>query len=162
VSYSGLSESHRRVAKHVVVAYCEKLLSKPDEVHYTQGAARWSGIDQKKNLSSLFPFYGDCSSTATFILWRALTHVHKGVKDRVNGAAWKAGYTGTIASHGLHVLHDANIQVGDLILYGPGPTYEHVTVALGGGKCFSHGSEGGPYILPLDYRSDRGPTHRFI
>ena len=44
---------------------------------------------------------------------------------------------------------------GDLIFYGPswGST-SHVTINVGGGMCVSHGSEGGPYYTPYDYRTD--------
>lgn len=161
-SYSGLSAEHAAHARDIVVEYCHALLAHPDQVHYTQGPDRWGGIAHNHTLKDLLPFYGDCSSTATFVLWRALNDVHKGTRDVVNGERWKAGFTGTIAQHGKRVVHDANIKVGDLILYGPAPTYEHVAVALGGGMVFSHGSEGGPYKLPLDYRPDRGPTRRFI
>lgn len=161
-SYSGLSERHAKKARKIVAEYCAALLVHPDDVHYTQGPERWTGINLERRLGKMLPFYGDCSSTATFILWRALTDVHKEMTDIVNGEGWKAGFTGTIAAHGKTVIHDSNIQVGDLILYGPAPTYEHVAVALGGGMVFSHGSEAGPYKLGLDYRPDRGVTKRFI
>lgn len=162
-AYSGLSHKHRVEAKHIVAQYAKALLANPTQVHYTQDAVlRWRGINHHQTLKTIDPFYGDCSSTATFMLWRALEHVHPGIHDLVNGAHWLAGYTGTIATHGKRVYHVENYCVGDLILYGPGPTYEHVTVSLGGRKCFSHGGEAGPFVLDIDYRGDRAMTRRTI
>lgn len=162
-SVSGLSEAHRAQARELILHGVQHLMEHPGSVHYTQGASRWSGIDQHKtDLHHILPFYGDCSSTATWLLWRAFHFVHPGMRDLVNGENWRAGYTGTIADHGKRVVYDASIKVGDLILYGPAPTYSHVAVSIGGRRVFSHGSEGGPYILDMDYRGDRGPTRRFI
>jgi len=41
---------------------------------------------------------------------------------------------------------------------------EHVAMYVGGGKVFSHCGEGGPYILPIDYRPDRrrGNARRYF
>lgn len=161
-SYSGLSRKHRDEAKHIVAVYARLLLTEPGNVHYTQGSDRWSGILKRQHQSDIFPFKGDCSSTYTFIDWRALEHVHPGITDIINGAHWLGGYTGTIAAHGKTVHHDENLQIGDALLYGPAPTYEHVTTYLGGGVCFSHGSEGGPYPLDIDYRPDRHLAKRFF
>jgi hypothetical protein len=159
---SGLSAEHRAQARHRVLAACELLLANKQAVHYSQGSQRWQGIDDHLIAShGHFPDYSDCSSSSTWILWNALWVPFRH-HDIVNGTRWHSGYTGTIAQHGKLVRHDENIKIGDLILYGPAPTYEHVAVAIGGGRVFSHGSEGGPYVLPLDYRPDRGPTHRFI
>lgn len=161
-SVSGLSASHRAEARRIVLHGCDIMLSHASLVHYSMGNDRWSAIDQKLLISKgQYVQHGDCSSTATWLLWNALHH-RFGVRDVVNATLWRAGYTGTIAQHGKVVRHDYNIKIGDLILYGPAPVYEHVAVAIGGGYVFSHGSEGGPYKLRLDYRGDRGPTHRFI
>lgn len=161
-SYSGLDAAQRVEARHIIAEGCALLLAHPSAVHYTEGGSRWQGIDHGLRISrGQWMTEGDCSSTATWLLWNAL-HVRFGLGDIVNGEHWRAGYTGTIAGHGKPVRVDANIQVGDLVLYGPGPSYSHVAVALGGGQVFSHGSEGGPYKLPIAYRSDRGPVHRFI
>ena len=73
---------------------------------------------------------------------------HLGMGDVVNGAGWRAGYTGTMLQHGRPVP-EAAAQVGDLVVYGPGAPGQHVTVCLGGGLVFSHGSEAGPFKLPL-------------
>lgn len=162
VAFDGLSAAHRLEVKRFIVVYARELLSRPGDVHYTQGSNRWDGIAHNKHQDDLFPFFGDCSSTATFLENRGLEHVHPGIHDIVNGEEWDAGFTGTIAAHGHRVHHDANIQIGDLILYGLAPDFEHVVVSLGGRKCFSHGSEAGPFTLDIDYRTDRGPTVRIF
>jgi len=160
-SVSGLSEAHRAAARKTVLHGVDLLMAHPAAVHYTQGPLRWQGID--KNLlvaKGQCIRYGDCSSTATWLLWNALSVY--GVHDIVNGQNWRAGFTGTMAQHGKRVVHDANIKVGDLVLYGPAPTFEHVAVAIGGGRVFSHGSEAGPFLLDMDYRRDRGEVRRYI
>ncbi len=161
---SGLSEPHRARVRQLVLHGSALLLSRPGEVHYSEGANRWNGIASRKLISQpdrVFPFYGDCSSTATWLLWNGLSHEF-GCHDIVNDERWQGGYTGTMARHGKLVHHDGDIKVGDLVLYGPPPTFEHVAVALGGGMVFSHGSEAGPFKLPIDYRSDRAEVRRYI
>src|SRR5436189_6134809 len=159
---SGLSVEHRRVARHRVLQACELMLGHPGPIHYSMGGDRWEGIDDHLIAShGKYPHHSDCSSSSTWVLWNAMWvpyHIH----DVVNGQRWHAGYTGTIAQHGKLVRHDRNIKIGDLLLYGHAWPYLHVTVALGGGMCFSHGSEGGPYKLPIDYRPDRAMVRRFI
>ncbi len=150
----GLTETQRASARAICQRGCALLLAHREEVHYSQGPQRWEGIDHRlRVVRHEFPKHGDCSSTVTWILWNAFTHAlgrldH--VPDYVNGEAWAAGYTATIAQHGVRV--GGTGQLGDLVLYGAGPTYEHVTMALGGGMCFSHGGEAGPWKLPVDYR----------
>lgn len=161
-SVSGLSERHRAQARREIIRGCELLLANKGSVHYSQGANRWEGIARGLKIpQGEFPHHGDCSSTATWLLWNAL-HIPYGVRDVVNGANWRAGYTGTIARHGKLVQHDRSLKVGDLILYGRAPTYEHVVVSLGGRVAFSHGGEAGPFKVDIDYRGDRGPSRRFI
>lgn len=158
-----LTDRQRASARAICARGCELLLAHIDDVHYTQGDARWEGIDRKlRVVRHEFPHHGDCSSTVTWLLWNALTHARGtlNVPDLVNGEGWHAGYTGTLADHGTRV-HGASI-LGDLILYGSGPPYEHVTMALGGGMCFSHGGEAGPFKLGVDYRSDRAQTRRYL
>lgn len=161
---SGLPDASRAQVRTVVAHGAALLLSRPGDVHYSEGGNRWSGIAQRKLIaqpSRVFPFYGDCSSTATWLLWNGLSHQF-GRPDDVNGEHWNGGYTGTMAGHGKLVHHDADIKLGDLVLYGPPPTFEHVAVALGGGMVFSHGSEAGPFKLPIDYRRDRAEVRRYI
>lgn len=159
---SGLSDAHAAEARRIILRGVELLMAAPTLVHYTQGPLRWSAIDRKLRVVDGECLHnGDCSSTATWLLWNALTHV--GVsKDIVNAQAWKAGYTGTMAAHGKRVVDLRNAKVGDAVLYGPAPTFEHVAVYIGGGRVFSHGSEAGPFILGVDYRRDRGMIRRYI
>lgn len=160
---SGLSDAHAAEARRVILLGVRLLMENPARVHYTQDAvARWEGISHRLRIASGdHPTHGDCSSTHSWLLWNALTHV--GVRrDLVNGAGWGGGYTGTIASHGKLVHDVRNAKVGDAVLYGPAPTFEHVATYIGGGRVFSHGSERGPYLLGIDYRPDRGMIRRHI
>lgn len=163
-SVSGLPAPARERVRRLVARGASLLLSQPGEVHYSEGPDRWSAIASRKLIlqpGRVFPFSGDCSSTATWLLWNGLAH-HYGQGDHVNGERWQAGYTGTMAQHGRLVHDTRQIKVGDLVLYGQAPVFAHVAVALGGGMVFSHGSEAGPFKLSIDYRPDRGEVRRYI
>lgn len=124
-------------------------------VHYTQGPDRWQGIAKHlRGYRDQFPTSADCSSFATWVLWDATLAYRP--KDFVNGTGWKSGHTGTLVQHGKKVSL-SNLHVLDLVFYGDeGWRPEHVAVYVGGGKVVSHGSEGGPYLLPVAYRRDVG------
>ena len=117
------------------------------QIGYTQGPARWSGIDRRIKPPNVPPL-ADCSSLSTWCYWVADQEIG-GVPDP-NGLNWRSGFTGTMKMHGRKVT---NPKPGDLALYGPG-TGKHVTVYIGGGKCVSHGTSSGPLVLPVRYRSD--------
>jgi hypothetical protein len=162
-SVSGLSPHHRAAARRIIAHGCELLLNHQTAVHYTEKSLRWSAI-QRQLLAQRGQILteGDCSSTATWLLWCALYHEY-GVRDVVNDESWRGGFTGTMLKHGKRVIHEANAQVGDLAIYGePGTNGEHVAVCLGGGIVFSHGSEAGPFRLPLHYRPDLMEIRRYI
>jgi hypothetical protein len=150
-----LTDRHVRIARHRIVAAANLLLANPRNTHYTMGAGRWSGIANHKTFDGrILPFFGDCSSTATWMLWLAL-HVPFNIEDVVNGAGWRAGFTGTMTRHGTAVsaFHDG--RVGDCIFYGGSLSVpEHVAIKIAPGIVFSHGSEAGPFRLAVGYRSD--------
>lgn len=162
---SSLNEKQRTAAYALLLKAVTRLMSRPTEVDYTEGATRWDGIEHKKNmrttLAKFFPFYGDCESTASWLLWLVLAHMFH-LKDHVNGEGWLAGWTGTGSKHGLRVTDVDKLRVGDLVFYGPAPDYSHVAMSIGGRRVFSHGSPDGPYILDIDYRPDRGVMKRYI
>lgn len=163
-SASGLSAEHRAHARELVLKSCRLMVAHKNEIDYSQLANRWEAINNKKTvLKGQFPAHADCSSTHTWLMWDAMARPY-GVRDLVNGQNWKAGYTGTMYRRGKEVVHDSNLKIGDAIFYGDqgGGIPEHVATYIGGGMVFSHGSDGGPYILPLDYRRDRRMSRRFI
>lgn len=87
----------------------------------------------------------DCSSYAT------LCYKAAGAPDP-NGFGYNGyGYTGTLEQHGDRVAEPAP---GDLAFYGRGTISGHVAICIGDGLVASFGSEPGPRILPLRYRSD--------
>ncbi|MET0604188.1 MAG: hypothetical protein ABW167_19545 [Baekduia sp.] len=161
-SASGLSYKHRIRARDLVVQAAFLGLRHARELHYTQSASRWEGIkNHLKAWRKQFPKHADCSSFATWCLWQGLDHY--GVRDLVNGAHWKYGYTGTMVKRGKRVVHEHNIMRGDLALYGdPFGGSGHVAVCIGGGKVISFGSEAGPFLLDLHYRSDLRQVRRYI
>ena len=162
-SVSGLSAHHRQQAKARTVQAATLGLHNANRLHYTQGSERWRGIDAKKVAArGQFPTQADCSSFATWCLWNGL-FVPFGVRDTVNGARWEYGYTGTMVQHGKRVVHRKNVQGGDLAVYGdPTGRTGHVAVCVGGGRVVSCGAEPGPFLLPIDYRSDLREIRRFI
>lgn len=129
-------------------------------VHYTQGPKRWEGIDRNKRAyKGQYPHYADCSAYATWALWNGLSHYHK--PDVVNGEHWQGGYTGTMLDHGIVIHNPRHARRGDLVIYGaPGSNGEHVATVRRLHPItrlpyvISHGSEGGPYYLPYNYRTD--------
>jgi len=113
--------------------------------HYTQGSQRWIGITDKVRPPSA-PTYSDCSAAATWCYWT----VFGSGADFLNGQNWKAGYTGTMSSHG-HTVSCSSMAVGDLSFYGH--PISHVAISIGNGKVVSHGSD--PVgIYSYNYRSD--------
>lgn len=104
--------------------------------------------------------YEDCSSSITGLYWLA------GLPDP-NGLGYNGyGYTGTMAAHGRVVWQRGQslglLRPGDLIFYGGGWPHHHVTMYLGGGRVFSHGTNTGPFNLPVLYRVDAVGAHRYV
>lgn len=160
---SGATDAQAASARRLIVHGCDYLLRHPDLLDYTQDAEdRWYAILHDFRIAeSDYIRKGDCSSTHTWLVMNALTHVHIPT-DYVNGLRYRAGYTGTIALHGKPVHDSRNLKIGDGVLYGNGWPYEHVATALGGGIVFSHGSQPGPWKLGIDYRNDRAIMRRHI
>lgn len=164
---SGLSNTDRATARSIVVRAARLGHAHAAAVHYTMGSSRWQGIARRDLVTrGDFPNYADCSSYATWCLWNAL-HVKFGLADKVNGAGWRAGYTGTLLTHGILVDSGPTLDLrkllpGDLILYGSGHPGKHVAIYVGNGMVVSHGSEGGPYLIPYNYRRDIMCARRYI
>lgn len=160
MSVSGLTAPQRHEARKIAVQAALLSLHHAPKVHYTQGPQRWSGIAHRLVAAKgEYPTEADCSSSVSWWLWNALHH-HFGLPDIVNGDRWNGGYTGTLAQHGRQVQHLHNVIRGDVVLYGPAPTFEHTAMVVGHEHgvpvVVSHGSEAGPFLLPFNYRSD-GP-----
>jgi hypothetical protein len=160
MTYSGLPAKDRATARRLIYNACRLMVNHGPTVHYTQDMfSRWEGIRQGlRAWKGEYPRHSDCSACATWILWQPYRHFH--LRDKVNGTDWQTGYTGTLSKHGKTIR--GTLKIGDLIFYGSAWPYEHVTISLGGRLVFSHGSEAGPYLLDIDYRSDRKVIKRFI
>ena len=148
-------EARRKTVRAAVVAFENR-----ENVHYTQGAARWSGIDNyRRAYKGQYPNYADCSAFTTWCFWDGCKeYINDGLMpgrdgDFVNNLWWKYGFTGTQIQNGFRVGLD-DLKLADLIFYGRdgngNPT--HVAIYVGDGKVISHGSEGGPYLLYYNYR----------
>jgi hypothetical protein len=166
-SVSGLSKLHRIQARDRIVAAAMLGLNNAPKINYTQGPARWEGINKHCNARlGQYPHNADCSAYATWCLWNGL-YLGFGVRDTVNGADWKAGYTGTMLANGKKVAHEANVQRGDCAIYGHGAPGEHTAIVVGRRldgtiMVVSHGSQAGPFYLAAHYRPDLMEFRRFV
>ena len=160
---SGLGGRYRSKARSYARKIAVGSVKHAAAIHYSQMSNRWSGIAQKLNgLKGEYPSHADCSSFTTWILWVVLVN-HFGLHpDIVNGQLWREGYTGTQVDKGVRVRHRR--AFGDLIFYGDqgGGVPKHVAMYVGWGMVISHGSEGGPYLCRINYRSDYASTRRYI
>lgn len=154
-----LNRAELAQTKRQLVDAVERCVDHAPLMHYTQTPDRWEGITKDlRSVEGEFPKHGDCSAWATWLIWSAV-HEHLkaiGGKDFVNGQSWAAGHTGTLVKCGRKVtLND--LRIGDLVFYGDeGWRPGHVAVYVGQGHVGSFGSEPGPFILPVRYRSDVG------
>ena len=123
-------------------------------VHYTQSAKRMTIV--RKRLIPPFGknvIYEDCSSAVTGLYYMA--GLHDPNELHFNGT----GYTGTLCLHGKRVRTPRR---GDLVFYGPARPWNHVAIYYGLDGVWSHGHEGGPVLVPINYRSDRGEIRRYF
>lgn len=162
-----MTKKQRTVARRAAVNAAWLGYSHKSVLHYTQGSRRWEGIrDTRYSARKEFPNYADCSAFVTWCLWNGLYVPYK-KPDVVNGADWKAGYTGTMLSHGRPIKSLKNIRWADVVIYGVSGTVGKHTAIIVGKKngvpmVISHGSEAGPYYLPYNYRSDIQSIRRYI
>lgn len=164
---SGLNPHDSTIVRSLVREAALLGLHHAGQLHYTQDARRWEGINNHLLAKDgQFPHHADCSSFATWCLWNGLRQFPR-LGDIVNGENWRGGFTGTMAKHGIQILHPQNTRRGDCVLYGSGPNFEHVAIVVthdnnGMPIVVSNGSEGGPYLLPYNYRKDVGQIRRYI
>lgn len=143
--YHGAIQALLRAAR---VAYANRA-----HMTYTEGSLRWSGIaDQRRSVDGQYPPDADCSAFVTWCYWDATRFLD--LPDVLNGAAWGAGYTGTLTAHGLHVAVADTIP-GDICLYG-GTEWvpQHATMTIGGGRVISFGHQGDPGIYPVNLNGE--------
>lgn len=167
-SISGLSREHRIHARDRAVGAWHLGYTHRDQIVYTQGPGRWSGIGKHCDaLKGQYPKAADCSAFYAWGLWNGL-HLPYDVRDTVNGQNWGGGFTGSMLEHGKEVHNHDNVQRADAVIYGDGGTGEHTAGVAGRRKSdgkimvFSHGSSAGPFYLPYDYRDDIMCIRRYI
>lgn len=127
-----------------------------EAIHYTQGGRRMEGVTEGMK-PPRYPRYADCSSMVTWWYYAA------GAKDP-NGRGYDGyGYTGTLVLNGRVVSEP---RPGDLIFYNS--PISHVAMAVGDNpkattrRTIGHGSEAGPLLLDMDYRSDRVQIRSYL
>ena len=122
-------------------------------VHYTEDKRRMSVVRNREKVPFSHVLWEDCSSFVTACYFLA------GLPDP-NGSRYNgSGYTGTLGENGRVV---ATPFPGDVTLYpsakAPRWPWGHTTIAIGDDTtkpathCLSHGAEGNPVLLAIDYR----------
>lgn len=141
-----------RGKRHRIVATAFVGYRNREALHYTQDVRRMQGVRDRIR-PPRHPGWEDCSSFATWCYWAA------GAPDP-NGHGYDGiGYTGTQVENGRQTNSP---RPGDLVFYGGGAIPSHVAVYVGNGRVVSHGSEPGPYLLRIDYRSDRAQVRSYL
>lgn len=144
---------HRQRAREIAVYAAMMGYHNRQHMIYSEGNARWSGIDDHRlGYKGQFPRVADCSAFTTWALWNAFEHFHIH-QDFVNGERFAEGYTGTMVQHGVGVSLNALLP-GDAIFYaGSRAVPQHVVLYVGKGRTVSHGHQGGPLLLPVNLGS---------
>jgi peptidoglycan hydrolase-like protein with peptidoglycan-binding domain len=141
-----------KTTRHRIVATAFVGYEHRAALHYTQDTRRMEGV-RRRIRPPRHPSWEDCSSFATWCYWAA------GAPDP-NGRGYDGlGYTGTQVENGRPTNRP---RPGDLVFYGGGSIPSHVSVYVGNGRVVSHGSEPGPFLLGIDYRSDRAQVRSYI
>lgn len=173
IHFHGTAEQ-RSAARTKIVRAALLAHRNASDVHYTQGPRRWDGIRLRfRAYKGKYPKYADCSALVAWVYWDALKlHINRGLGDILNGQKWKGGYTGTLLDdrYGKVVARGAGsgtvkLLRGDVVIYGrPGTTGAHTAVVVDPARrlVVSHGSEAGPYLIPMNYRSDIICVKRYI
>lgn len=167
--------ARRSAARDKIVKAALAALGRQGRVEYTQTARRWSGIARGlRRYKGQTPPSADCTSLISWIYWDGLkAEINRGLGDILNGDRWRGGYTGTmldqrhgkVVARGVAAARRVRLLRGDVVLYGvPGTTGKHGAIVVDPGRrlCVSFGSQGGPYLVKLDYRVDVVVVKRFI
>lgn len=150
--YEGYSSTRAQV-----VAAARYFAGIEPRVHYTEGPSRMTIVRERLRppLAAKKNIYEDCSSFATGCYW---------VADAAdpNGRGYDGfGFTGTLCVRG-HPVSLREAKPADLVFYGGGAPWGHVAIYIGNGLVISHGSERGPNVEAIDYRSDRGEIRAYL
>jgi cell wall-associated NlpC family hydrolase len=146
----GLNGKERQRAREIAVYAAMVAYHNRDHMIYSEGSARWSGIDDHRlGYKGEFPRVTDCSGFDTWALWNAFEHFHIH-GDHVNGEGWREGYTGTMTQHGIGVHLNALLPADSIFYGGTVRIPQHVAIYVGSGRVVSHGHQGGPLLLPMD------------
>lgn len=167
--------ARRSAARDKIVKGALAALAQQGRMEYTQTARRWSGIaGGLRRYKGQTPPSADCTSLISWVYWDALkVEINRGLGDVLNGEQWRGGYTGTmlrgdhgkVIARGVAAARRVKLLRGDVVLYGvPGTTGKHGAIVVDPEHrlCVSFGSQGGPYLVKLDYRADVMVVKRFI
>ena len=123
-------------ARTAIVEWAKWAVDSKRKFNYTEGSTRMSAIGVWPPANAIF---ADCSAFVTWCYWMAKA-------DDPNGQNYDhEGYTGTLLSHGTKITL-AEVQPGDVIVYGPGTGWHTALVVQAGHDplTISHGQQGDP------------------
>jgi hypothetical protein len=153
-----LTPNQKKAARYLIRRYCERSVAARPGIHYSQARPMTHlGVPPEKG------FTADCSGFATSAFFWADKYTQKFKVEDPNGLGYNGtGYTGTLLANNRkrRVPLEHKMFVGDMALYGPSLGYTtHVCICMKSGSAdssewASHGSEAGPYVVRLKYRSD--------
>lgn len=158
----GLSGPQRQRARDIAVYAAMVGYHHRSQMIYTEGGARWSGIDDHRlGYKNEFPRAADCSAFDSWCLWNAFEHFHIH-EDHVNGANWREGYTGTMVEHGVEVAISQLLPADSVFYAGTRSVPQHVAIYVGHGRVVSHGRQGDPSLLPVHLGLPINQARRYI
>jgi hypothetical protein len=122
-----------------IVGCARGAVSGAKRIQYNSGGRRMEGVRARIRLPFVPPFM-DSSSFVTWCYWLA------GASDP-NGFGYNGvGYTGTMLATMTPIARD-DVQPGDVVIWKPPATGQHVAIVVSTGKdplLVSHGSDRGP------------------
>ncbi len=168
--YVGWKAQNNKGSKVVALIHTARyLITQRDRIHYTQTMTGPNGrlsmlLNYARGPPASGQLWADCSGAVEAL------YIWAGLSDPAGAGAYQAYpgvavYTGTQAQHGRRVWRAGQslslLRPGDLLFYGDPPIFHHVSMYLGNGRAFSHGSEPGPLDLAVLYRSDAYEARRY-
>ena len=124
--------------RQAIVAWAQWAHANSAHFNYTEGPLRMSAIGV---YPPQFPIWADCSAFVTWCYWIAGA-------DDPNGLGYNhQGYTGTLLSHGSHIIVPVP---GDVVVYGDTPGVHTALVVWAQGPdilTVSHGQQGDPSFV---------------
>lgn len=148
--------TQKKKIRATIPPYCAKARANEWRIHYTQARPFWYYNDLGSSYANL-----DCSGFVGNVFWNAMHDTGIYIRDPLNERWRGIGYTGTLEyylrAHGKRVVEANGFLIGDIARAGYGEhahTYLcHKAGSATASRWTSHGWEGGPLEVTLNYRN---------